>query len=291
MTCKYILIFVSVLCGYFCNLSAQTTSNNKIYVSVVGDADEGFKKVIRSGISKGLSSDGAYSVIERADEFRSTMEDEISYQESGSVKQTEIIETGIQMGAGFVFAVDVSSVLGELFATSRIINIEKANVIASDEYSQAISDMASLRTFATKITKNTLAKLPNNVAKQKLQDQKKLLNRYCEYTPYTEIDFYNFWRGDRRWRLSLERAKEILNARRALNMPPLEIVYDIKHIKDERVDDRDVYRYLKVKYLDLEGIPSEWTTLFYISPNSHFFRDSQRGNGAIREFLFCYPKY
>lgn len=164
MNHKFFFIFLIILLSLPICLKAQSTSNNKIYVSVVGDVDDGYKKVIRSSISKSLNSDGTFLVIERSAEFTSTMDDEIAIQGSGSVKETEIIETGNQMGAGFVLAVDVSNVLGELFASSRIINIKEANVVASSEYSQAITDLNSLRRFASKIATLTIAELPEKRA-------------------------------------------------------------------------------------------------------------------------------
>jgi len=300
MNQKYILIILSVLLGFSNCLKAQSTSNNKIYVSVVGDAEDGYKKVIRSSISKSLSSDGTYSVIERAEEFQSTMEDEIAYQESGSVKQTEIVETSIQMGANFVFAVDVSSVLGELFASSRIINIEKANVIASSEYSQAITDMASLRNFASKIANLTLAELPENKAKAKkearrqkqLQQEQKekadatnYLKNFRLFGPFNNAYSLSQFKVPAGYRMAhLHEIRKIQQCNNIIGNQNYTAVYSISR-KTRQYDKKSIWHYVECYYVYANGYQSDYEYHYKVDKKGNI---TYNGEFYDQMYIYCY---
>ena len=160
-----------------------------IAVYVVGDVNNGYKKVIYSSIVKAINDDNSFKIVERADEILSTVIDESGYQNSGSVEQNQIIQLGRQAGAAYIFAVDVSDILGELYATSRIINAEEALVLATNDTSKKIIDMQSLKSFASEIATKTIAELPENKAKLKKEEERRLREQQVQAKKRDAIEY------------------------------------------------------------------------------------------------------
>lgn len=129
----------------------ESVSPKLIAVYVVGNVNNDYKKVINSTIINEINKDKNFKVVERSEEILSTLISETGYQESGSVDQNQMIQLGQQCGASYIFAVDISDILGELYATSRIINVKDALVLVSSDVSKQITDLSSLKSFASEI--------------------------------------------------------------------------------------------------------------------------------------------
>jgi len=232
------------------------------------------------------------------------MEDEIAYQESGSVKQSEIVETGTQMGADYVFAVDVSSVLGELFASSRIINIEKAAVIASSEYSQAITDMASLRNFASNIANLTLTELPENkekakreaAKKRRIQQEQKEKNEATNYLknfrlfgPFDNAYSLSQFRVPTGYRMAyLHEIRKIQQCNNIIGNQNYTVVYSISR-KTREYYKRGIWHYVDCHYVFANGNQSDYEYHYIVDKKGKI---EDYGEFSYEQmYIYCYRKY
>ena len=163
------------IASIFATLSLLVASAQKstIGVYVNGNIDEGRKNVIHSSITNDLITDGCYDIVERKAEILYAIDEEASHQGSGSVEESQIKSLRNQFASDFLFAVDVTEVYGELFATARIINMETSKVEASGEASASVNSMTDLKNFAHTLASSTLEKLPANIDKME-----KIINRY-----------------------------------------------------------------------------------------------------------------
>lgn len=193
---KYFLLLILFICA-----ALQMMAESQIAIYVVGDASDSYKKVVASALTQAVNNDGHFQAVERTGDFLSALGNEVSYQNSGAVSQSKIIELGRQFGAQYVFVVDLNNVLGELYASSRIINAEKNIVEAASDESSRVSNLAQLRMLAKQISTTTLAKLPYNVEKEQraernryLQKQREIWNEYTVNQIVSIGDFYSYYR-------------------------------------------------------------------------------------------------
>lgn len=189
---KIILLITLFVCS-----AIQMTAQNQIAVYIVGDASESYKKVVAAAVTQAINRDGYFQAVERTGDFLNALGNEVSYQSSGAVSQSRIIELGRQFGAQYVFAVDLNNVLGELYASSRIINVSRNVVESASDESSAVANMDQLRAFAKKIADSTLSEMPYNKQKKQnadrekyLQQQRNFVNNYQARTVYGLSELY-----------------------------------------------------------------------------------------------------
>lgn len=239
------------ICGLilFC-LGVSAQNNIAVYVVCEDNIPQSYAKVVGTALTNAVNSDGYFVAVERTNEFLQASNSEVAYQNSGAVSQSQILELGKQFGANYVFTVDLSEVLGEMYASSRILNVASNTVEAVGDESAVISTLEQLRTFSKNIAQNTMAKLPHNVEKKKIED---LHSHYSVYIPDTFEQFYNYWRRGR-WDSSYEDAEEYLKTCKALNLPSsYDVIYSIELDKDEYVSKYETHRTLLVKTVDKYG--------------------------------------
>ncbi|MDE6450153.1 MAG: hypothetical protein K2L41_08765 [Muribaculaceae bacterium] len=226
---KFFIIIAIAICAV-CQLIAQ----NQIAIYVVGDASNSYKKVVASALTQAVNSDGHFQAVERTEDFLGALGNEVSYQNSGAVSQARITELGRQFGAQYVFVVDLNNVLGELYASSRIINVERNIVESASDESSKVSNMDQLRNLANQISTTTLAKLPYNVEirrqQQQAQDLANLRNfasRYRLKWGLSVETLYNLWRNGSYQ--NKETSIKIIEARKKLNLQlEYPVIYSIE---------------------------------------------------------------
>ncbi len=175
----------------------KSTAINQIAIYVIGDASDSYKKVVATSITQAVNNDGHFQAVERTSDFLVALGNEVSYQNLGAVNQSKIIELGRQFASQYVFVVDLNSLLGELYASSRIINVEKNVVEAASDESSNISNMEQLRNFGKRISSSTLDKLPYNVEKKRrvtLNSYRQFVNQYGLGSLLSSSDFYNYYK-------------------------------------------------------------------------------------------------
>lgn len=117
----------------------------------------------------------------------------MNYQNSGTVSQTKISEPGRHFGAQYVFIVDHNYVLNELYASSRIINVENNTVEAASDESEYVSTMDQLRDLSNRISASTLAQLPYNIDKKQQAEKDKFLKEQQIFkNQFTTQSLYNY---------------------------------------------------------------------------------------------------
>ena len=166
-----ILLLLSAL---FSVLGLQAKESIAVWITSDSETPDAYKNVIATSVTQAINDDGYFTAVERVNEFLAALNSEITFQQSGAVSQDMLVELGKQNGANYVFAISLSKVFDETYASSRIINVEKNAVEAAYGESKPLTSMASLKSLANGIASGTLAKMPYNVEKQKEAEQKRL---------------------------------------------------------------------------------------------------------------------
>lgn len=234
---KRIILLTFAICAVI-----QTIAQNQIAIYVVGKTTDSYKKVVASALTQAVNNDGHFQAVERTADFLSALGAEISFQESGAVSQ--ITELGRQLGAQYVFIVDLDYVLGELYASSRIINVENNIVLASSGYGQPITDTNSLRNLATKIASSTLAELPKNKVKnQRLNGYRNYLSKIKLFGPFTSAYRLSKFKAPAGYRIAnRSEISDIRKAKRALGET------DVVHVARDIITTADGYGGYKLTY-------------------------------------------
>lgn len=144
--------FIAAFICLFCNIAVAQTAKQKVAVYVTGDAESGYKKVIGSKLVTGITRSEGYAAVERTADFLAELNKEHDYQMSGVVSDNQIARLGQQFGVRYVLVADVSEVFESMFISARMIDVQTAQITASTEASEAVSNMENLTKIADKIT-------------------------------------------------------------------------------------------------------------------------------------------
>ncbi len=129
--------------------SAQ--ESHKIAVLVYG-TNSGVNEFIQNEIITAFSDDGTYTVCERQDEFIALINKEHSFQQSGMVDDSDILQMGKKLGAEYVCCFKMLElVFGEQPVSARILSVEKGKVIRSVQWSGEMKSMNDVRAACKEI--------------------------------------------------------------------------------------------------------------------------------------------
>ena len=158
-----------------CLLFAQTKV--AIYVTSTDQVPRETKKVVGSEIVAAFVATDHYSAIERTTEFLSGINKEQEYQRGGTVDDTQICELGRQFGVDLVCVADLTVYKGEYYIQARLIDVEKAIVLATAREVSTLEDL------------NTVIKVAGNLA-QKLIGTEVTYSLVVDNTKGTPLDIY-----------------------------------------------------------------------------------------------------
>lgn len=170
MKIKFLILFFALFT--FFDLSSKETI--AVWVTSDNETPEAYKKVIATSVTQAINDDDHFIAVERVNEFLAALDFEIVFQQSGVVSQDKLVELGMQNGANYVFAISLSKVFDEVYASSRIINVEKNTVEAAYDESRQLGSMKDLKSLSNNIASGTLSRMPYNIKKQKEVEQKRL---------------------------------------------------------------------------------------------------------------------
>lgn len=136
------LAIISAIAAY-----AQKT----VAVYVTGDQEDGIKKVLGSKMVTYITQSDDFSAVERTADFLSALNAEHDYQVSGEVTNSQIVKLGQQFGARYVAVVDVNEVYGDLFISSRLIDVQTSKIDSSYDASGSGGSLQALTELANKI--------------------------------------------------------------------------------------------------------------------------------------------
>lgn len=123
----------------------------KIAVLVYG-TNSGVNEFIQNEIITAFSDDGTYTVCERQDEFIALINKEHSFQQSGMVDDSDILQMGKKLGAEYVCCFKMLElVFGEQPVSARILSVEKGKVIRSVQWSGEMKSMNDVRAACKEI--------------------------------------------------------------------------------------------------------------------------------------------
>ncbi len=149
---KYIL---TVLLLLPCLLFAQTKV--AIYVTSTDKVPKETKKVVGSELVSSFVATEQYSAIERTTEFLSGITTEQQYQRGGSVDDSQICELGRQFGVDLVCVADMTVYNGQYYIQARLIDVEKAIVLATAREISALEDLNAVIKVANNLSQKLIA--------------------------------------------------------------------------------------------------------------------------------------
>lgn len=133
----------------------------KVAVYVTGQ-ESGINKVLGDQLVAAFAKSGKYIAIERTASFLAELSKEQNYQRTGAVSDNEISRLGKQFGVQLVCVVDVSDVFGQKYVSSRLIDVEKAEVINTANAQSSLNNMEELMRVSNSLKGQLFSGLAEN---------------------------------------------------------------------------------------------------------------------------------
>lgn len=124
---NYLLLICVIFASLFCPVTAFSQETVAVYVTGNG-ADESQKKYIETKLVEAIINTRQYQAVERTADFMSVLSKEMDFQLSGEVPVDRITAVGQKFGVERVIVANVGMLYGDLFVTSRLINIRSGSV-------------------------------------------------------------------------------------------------------------------------------------------------------------------
>ena len=122
--------------------SINTSDVKKVAVYVVkSDAAKDIGRVLGDKLVAGFTKSGNYVAIERTNSFLTQLNKEQKYQRTGVVDDIDISRLGKQFGVQYVCVAEVADVFSEKYISTRLIDVETAEVVNAYEVGGTITNM------------------------------------------------------------------------------------------------------------------------------------------------------
>ena len=131
----------------------------------------------------GIAHDGKYIAVERTASFLNELVKEQSYQRTGAVDDSELSRLGKQFGVDYVCVATPFNVWGEKYISARMIDVERAEVIATSSANGKVENSAQFLSVLGTLTKGLL----RSFEQAKMADAKKVAV-YVTRTGNKDID-------------------------------------------------------------------------------------------------------
>ena len=148
---KLLIILLSAL-----SLTA-VAQQKKVAVYVTGQ-QTGINKVLGDQLVAAFAKSGKYIAIERTASFLAELGKEQNYQRTGAVDDNELSRLGKQFGVQLVCVADVSDVFGEKYVSTRLIDVESAEVVNTSNATSKLDNMQELLKVTEGLAKELTAK-------------------------------------------------------------------------------------------------------------------------------------
>ena len=133
-------LLILLLSVFSLTISAQ---QKKVAVYVTGN--DSINDILGSRLVDGIAKSGKYIAIERTASFLSELSKEQNYQTTGAVDDSEISRLGKQFGVDYVCVASAFDVWGsEKYISTRLIDVESAEVVVSSSSNGAIANSSQL---------------------------------------------------------------------------------------------------------------------------------------------------
>lgn len=125
-------------------LSLTTFAQQKKVAVYVTGQESGINKVLGDQLVAAFAKSGKYIAIERTSSFLAELGKEQNYQRTGAVDDNELSRLGKQFGVQLVCVADVSDVFGQKYVSTRLIDVESAEVVSTGNVSTKLDSMEEL---------------------------------------------------------------------------------------------------------------------------------------------------
>ena len=160
-----------------------TTFAQQKKVAVYVTGDDPINSIMGDHLVDGIAHDGKYIAVERTASFLNELVKEQSYQQTGAVDDNEISRLGKQFGVDYVCVATPFDVWGEKYISARMIDVERAEVIATSSANGKIENSTQFLALLSTLTKGLL----QSFEQSKLADAKKVAV-YVTRTGNKDID-------------------------------------------------------------------------------------------------------
>jgi len=126
----------------------------RIAVYVTGDVPDNEKKALGTRMLASLINSKRYKGIERSNSFLAEIEKEQIKQRSGEIDDNQISALGRQFGVKFVCIADITPVFGDFQVSSRIVDVETAEVVFIGEAFSPMKNTSDLAQVSDQVVKN-----------------------------------------------------------------------------------------------------------------------------------------
>ena len=161
---KLLIILLSVVA------MSAVAQQKKVAVYVTGQ-QSGINKVLGDQLVAAFAKSGKYIAIERTASFLAELGKEQNYQRTGAVDDNELSRLGKQFGVHLVCVADVSDVFGEKYISTRLIDVESAEVVNTSNATSKLESMPDLLKVTEGLAKELTAKTVQEKAAEALATQ------------------------------------------------------------------------------------------------------------------------
>lgn len=148
----YALVAMIVLAIAAPGLQAQQQAKKQVAVYTTdSNVDDEYKKVISSKIVAKITQSPEYRALERTDEFLKALNRVGDFDQSGEVLESQIARVGRKLGVKYVAVVDISELLGALYVSARLIEVETNAIIATSEEYEGDLTLPNIIALAEKV--------------------------------------------------------------------------------------------------------------------------------------------
>lgn len=158
-------LLILLLSVFSLTISAQ---QKKVAVYVTGD--DPINSIMGDHLVDGIAHDGKYIAVERTASFLNELVKEQSYQQTGAVDDSELSRLGKQFGVDYVCVATPFDVWGEKYVSARMIDVERAEVIATSSANGKVENSAQFLSVLGTLTKGLL----RSFEQAKMADAKKV---------------------------------------------------------------------------------------------------------------------
>lgn len=148
----------------------------KVAVYVTGQ-QTGINKVLGDQLVAAFAKSGKYIAIERTASFLAELGKEQNYQRTGAVDDNELSRLGKQFGVQLVCVADVSDVFGEKYVSTRLIDVESAEVVNTSNATSKLDNMQELLKVTEGLAKELTAKTVQEKAAEAAAKQREYAER------------------------------------------------------------------------------------------------------------------
>lgn len=153
----------------------------KVAVYVTGN--DPINSIMGDHLVDGIAHDGKYIAVERTASFLDELVKEQSYQQTGAVDDNEISRLGKQFGVDYVCVATPFDVWDEKYISTRMIDVERAEVIATSSANGKIENSTQFLSLLGTLTSGLL----HSFEQSKMADAKKVAV-YVTRTGNKDID-------------------------------------------------------------------------------------------------------